>query len=166
MKILYFIRHAKSSWAQPDLRDFDRPLNKRGLRDAPFMAEKMKSFGMQPNAILTSPANRARTTAGYFAETYGITGNAWIEDKDLYHAYSDTILEVVRAQSNEWQTLLVFGHNPGFTSLANQFRGGKNIDNVPTCGIFKIESEAAQWVDLKTKNSRLTEFHYPKQYFS
>jgi len=165
MKTVYFIRHAKSSWKDMSLRDFDRPLNKRGKRDAPFMAEKLKEFGVQPDAIISSPANRAITTATHFAKGLAILPKNIIQAPSIYEAYPSSILKVVQNQSNDWQTILVFGHNPGFTMVANSFKGGAHIDNVPTCGIVKIEAQVDKWKNFTPENGLVKAFYFPKQYF-
>ena len=165
MKTVYFIRHAKSSWNDMSLRDFDRPLNKRGKRDAPFMAAKLKEFGVEPNAIISSPANRALTTATHFAKALAISSENFLKEETIYEAYATTVLKIVQAQPNKYQTILVFGHNPAFTMIVNMFKGGSHIDNVPTCGIIKVEANIDNWKDLTAKNGTVTAFHFPKQYF-
>ncbi|MFK7982302.1 MAG: histidine phosphatase family protein [Saprospiraceae bacterium] len=165
MKTVYFIRHAKSSWSDMSLRDFDRPLNKRGTRDAPFMAAKLLEFGVKPDAIISSPANRAITTATHFAKALDILPTNILQKPEIYHAYATTILEVIQAQSNDVNTILIFGHNPGFTMIANMFKGGAHIDNVPTCGIVKVVAEKKKWSNFTPKNGMVKEFHFPKQYF-
>ena len=162
MKKLYLIRHAKSSWDNPQLRDIDRPLNPRGLRDAPFMANllKEKTNGAL-DAIFSSPANRARSTADYFAKTFGL--NLQIEE-NIYEAWEVDILDLIKTFDNNHNHIAIFGHNPTFTSLANRF-SSEAIDNVPTCGIIKIESSAQTWQELSFLNSGVAAFYFPKQYF-
>jgi len=149
MKTVYFIRHAKSSWSDMSLRDHDRPLNKRGKRDAPFMAEKLKELGVEPDAIITSTALRAKTTALHFASVFDLSGSRLQEEPAIYEAYSSNILKIVQNTSDDFDTILVFGHNPGFTMVANSFVGGEDIDNVPTCGIVKVVADVSNWRDLK-----------------
>ncbi|MEM1120320.1 MAG: histidine phosphatase family protein [Bacteroidota bacterium] len=166
MKIVYFIRHAKSSWSDSSLRDHDRPLNKRGKRDAPFMAAKLKELGANPGAIITSTALRAKITARHFAHSFDLSGKRFVEEPGIYEAYSTNILKIVRRTPNKWDTILVFGHNPGFTMVANSFEGGEDIDNVPTCGIVKVVAQVDDWKDFKFGKGSVAEFHYPKQYFT
>lgn len=165
MKTVYFIRHAKSSWSDLSLRDFDRPLNKRGKRDAPFMSEKLQEFGVQPDAIISSPANRAITTATHFAKALAILPQNIVQESVIYEAYPSAVLNIVQAQPNHWKTILVFGHNPAFTMIANSFKGGAHIDNVPTCGIVKVEAKVDKWKKFTTDNGLVKAFHFPKQYF-
>lgn len=163
MKTVYFIRHAKSSWSDMSLRDFDRPLNKRGKRDAPFMANKLHELGVQPDAILSSTANRAFTTATHFAKALGLASNEIIEVPAIYEAYYSTVLKIVQNQPKKWNTILVFGHNPAFTTIANSFNGDY-IDNVPTCGIVKVTADIKDWADFDEESGNVSAFYYPKQF--
>lgn len=164
MKTLYLIRHAKSSWADSSLRDKDRPLNNRGLRDAPFMAKMLKGRGVQADAIISSPANRAFTTATYFAKELGIEKKDIIKEEDIYEAYTEEIHSIIHRLPNTFETVLLFGHNPTFTSVANQFTQNY-IANVPTCGIIQIESSVDSWAEFTPDKASLSAFYYPKQYF-
>lgn len=162
MKTVYFVRHAKSSWEDPGLSDIERPLNKRGFRDAPFMAKMMKGKNANPDKILSSPANRALTTATYFSEALGIPTKGIVVRKEIYHAYPEEVLNIIRNLNDEDKTIFLFGHNPCFTSLANQF-SDDYIPNVPTCGIVKVVAETNKWGEFE-KKGKLKEFYYPKQY--
>ena len=164
MKEFLFIRHAKSSWSDISLRDFDRPLNKRGLRDAPFMAKLLAGKGIKPDAIVSSPANRAYTTATYFAEATGIKEKQIIKEEDIYEAAPVTVREILSDLDDELKTVLIFGHNPTFTDLANHY-GGEYIPNVPTCGIVHFRSLAKSWEKVKPDNTERVGFYYPKEYF-
>ncbi len=165
MKRLFLIRHAKSSWADASLSDIQRPLNKRGLRDAPFMAKLMVGKQVIPDLIITSPAVRAHTTAQYFHVASGLNESQLHIEKTIYHAYPEEIFSVVQNVSSDIQTLFVFGHNPGFTSFANYF-AKEYIANVPTCGIVEIETAAKDWKNFSKSNGVLKSFYFPKQYFS
>ena len=165
MKSLYFIRHAKSSWDDSSLADIDRPLNKRGMRDAPFMAQLLKGKGVQPDLIISSPANRAFITASHFAKALDIAVDDIQVEERIYEAWPDDVMEIVRALPKKHRTVLVFGHNPTFTSIANLF-AEDYIVNVPTCGIVHLESSASEWKLLSDANTQLEAFHFPKQYFS
>lgn len=164
MKKLYFVRHAKSSWADPSLRDFDRPLNKRGIRDAPFMATLIKSKGANPDLLVSSPAKRALTTAVFFANELGFKAENIRKEPKIYEALPEDMLQIVRSLEDVHSEVFLFGHNPTFTSVANKFTN-EHIANVPTCGIFELASTAESWQSLSSENTRLENFHYPKQYF-
>ncbi len=163
MKTIFLIRHAKSSWEDPMLRDIDRPLNHRGLRDAPFMAEFLSNRVSRLDAILSSPANRAFTTATYFATAFGMEERTIIANEDIYEALPKTIYRIINTFPEKWSVALLFGHNPTLTMLANDF-SAKHITNVPTCGIVKIEASIDRWDDFNNRNGQLTDFYYPKQF--
>ncbi len=164
MKTVFFIRHAKSSWDDPMLDDIDRPLNKRGIRDAPFMATLLKAKEEKMDLLLSSPANRALSTARYFAPAFGFADADVKEDRRLYLASLGSMLDVIGKQEDSLNKICVFGHNPTMTDLANYF-GDDYVSNVPTCAIVKVETDAASWKEMDKDNSRLIEIHYPKQYF-
>lgn len=164
MKTVYLIRHAKSSWKDMSLRDIDRPLNKRGKRDAPFMGKLLVDQGVQPDVLISSPANRAFTTACHIANAFGIEKEDIIKDKSIYEAYTTDILQIIQSQPSSRSTIFLFGHNPTFTSVANQFTSNY-IDNVPTCGIVQIEAPINDWKAFNEKTGKVISFQYPKQHF-
>lgn len=165
MKKLFLIRHGKSSWSNPDLQDFDRPLNKRGMRDVPFMAKMLVGKGVKADQIVTSPANRAITTAKQFAAEQGIEQENLMIQHGIYEAYPESLLQIVREFSNDLDIVLMFGHNPGFTYLANMF-DGDYIVNIPTCGVVEINADIQKWENLGGTNGKIANFYFPKQYFS
>lgn len=129
------------------------------------MAKLLKGKLDEVDLIVSSPAKRALTTATYFAEAFGFDNGDIQEEKQLYHAYPEDVLKVLRSLDDEKDVILIFGHNPGYTDLANHF-SDDYIDNVPTCGIFKVEAEVDSWSELNRDTAKLTAFYYPKQYFS
>jgi len=161
MKQLYLIRHAKSSWEHNDLHDHDRPLNKRGLQDAPEMGNRLKSLGITPSALITSTANRALSTAKAIAAQIKYPSEEIILDSNLYHSSEDEILEIVHQIDNKYDSAMLFGHNPGFTWFANEL-GSLNIDNIPTCGIVGFNLDAKSWQEINWGNGKLLFFDYPK----
>ncbi|MFN7118604.1 MAG: SixA phosphatase family protein [Saprospiraceae bacterium] len=165
MRTVYFVRHAKSSWDNPMVKDIDRPLNERGERDAPFMAKLLKSKGVKPDALVSSPAKRAFSTAVYFAQTFDIMKDNIEVNPHIYEADVEDIMDVIQELPEECHTVFIFGHNPTFTQVVNQFTE-RSIMNVPTCGVCKVESSADTWAEFKRSNAQLTEFYYPKQYLS
>ena len=163
MKTLYLIRHAKSSWKNPDLRDFDRPLNKRGKRDAPFMGKKLKERGAKPDAMLSSPARRAKKTAQVIAKELQFP---WGEIEYLNHIYDadeDDLLEIIKHQPKKVKQLMLFGHNPEFTWLSNEL-SKSYIENIPTTGIVRIDFDVNQWKDVAYGKGKLIYFDFPKNY--
>ncbi|MBK9336268.1 MAG: histidine phosphatase family protein [Lewinellaceae bacterium] len=162
MRHLFLVRHAKSSWNIPGLRDFDRPLNDRGRHDAPRMGQLLQNMGVKPDLLVSSPAKRALTTAQYFAEALGIPTDAIVQESNIYDAFATDILAIVRALPDSAQVVCLFGHNPTFTDVANRF-SDTGIDNVPTCGVVYLESSAARWEELRTENTRVQASFFPKQ---
>ncbi|MEM8895211.1 MAG: histidine phosphatase family protein [Bacteroidota bacterium] len=160
MKTLILVRHAKSSWDYPYLADFDRPLNKRGERDAPRMAAYLESQDIQAGHFVSSPANRALTTAKTIKEKQQ-SANQIIEDRSLYHASSSEILRVVQNQDTPESVMMIFGHNPGFTDCANRL-GNISIDNVPTCGVVGINFNVDTWSAIDFGKGEMLYFHFPK----
>lgn len=165
MKTIFLVRHAKSSWKDPSLDDIDRPLNKRGLRDAPFMGKLLRGRDVQPDRLLSSTAKRARTTAEFFADQLEVPKTQIELREEIYEAFPEDVLDLIQSLPDDLSTVLIFGHNPTFTTLANQF-SNEYIANVPTCGIVKIESGVEQWEKFDKKTGKLTAFYYPKQYFN
>jgi len=160
MKKLYIVRHAKSSWADMSLADFDRPLNKRGKRDAPIMAQWLLDHQGAIDHIISSPAKRAKRTAKVFAETLGVEITY---HESLYHADIEAIYSSIYAATDSFNNIAIFGHNPGFTYFANEFSGQNYIDNIPTCGIIGLNSSAESWTDFSPANTKMEFFHYPKK---
>ncbi|MBU0490079.1 MAG: histidine phosphatase family protein [Bacteroidetes bacterium] len=161
MKNLFLIRHAKSDWNDAKLDDFDRPLNKRGRKDAPFMAEQLSRRLNTHVLIISSPANRAFSTASEFAKALSINPENIIKEPKLYEASVEDIIEVIEELPEKAETVLLFGHNPGITWAVNNITGSR-IDNVPTCGICEISVDTENWSEAKVK-SKLLSFHFPKE---
>ncbi len=164
MKTVYFIRHAKSSWEDMSLRDAERPLNKRGFRDAPFMAKLFQGKEIIPDIIYSSPAVRAYTTAKFFAETLGKEETDILQDPNLYLGDEDYIIDLIQAATDDAKTICFFGHNPTTTNLANIF-SKDYIPNAPTCAIVKVQADVSEWKAFSTTNAEMVTMHYPKQYF-
>lgn len=162
MKTLFLIRHAKSSWDHPGLRDFDRPLNERGQKDAPRMAQMLVKEGIKPDLLVSSPAKRALTTAIYFAETFDHKPDDVVREQSIYEAFPQEILRLISNLPNDAQTVMIFGHNPTFTEVANRFTEDF-IDNVPTCGVVKIMSTAETWNTFYEGNAKITACYFPKE---
>lgn len=161
MKNLYLVRHAKSSWKYPDLSDFERPLNNRGKKDAPKMGHWLKKRKIHPDLIVSSPAIRASTTARVISEQIGYPVDQ-IEYQDLvYESGVSDLLKVIKSIDESVNSLMLFGHNPGITSLANTL-SESYVDNIPTCGIYALMLKIAKWKDLADKCAVLDFFQFPK----
>ncbi len=159
IKRLYITRHAKSDWANPGLDDIDRPLNERGKKDVPSMAEKMKTLQYQVDHIISSNARRARETADLFHTHYP---QATIKNEhQLYHADIDEIFQTCIELDKEADNVMLVCHNPGITYFANVICGA-NVDNVPTCGVLVIDVDSNDWASLDMSKFHLVNFIYPK----
>ncbi|MBX2845907.1 MAG: histidine phosphatase family protein [Saprospiraceae bacterium] len=161
-KTLFLIRHAKSSWSDPSLDDFDRPLNERGKKDAPNMGKVLaeKSPGIQ--LFLSSTAKRAIKTAKSVAKHYGFEENNIVAEDKLYHAAPHQILKLIAKHAKGKDSIAVFAHNPGLTDLANQLSSAR-IDNLPTAGIFAVEFDIENWDEISEKRGKFLYFEYPKK---
>ncbi len=158
--IICLIRHAKSDWSSPELKDIDRPLNKRGYSDAPVMSKRLKEKGVSPEIILSSTAVRAYTTARIFAEELSVPENKIILREELYDSTVEIYKKILK-EYMEHKTLFLFGHNPTITMLVNEL-GDLQTDNVPTCGMAAFEFTADETF-LKHKKGKLLFYDYPKR---
>jgi len=156
---LYLLRHAKSSWMQANLADFDRPLNPRGKSDAPNMARRLQQRGANPDRILSSPAARAAATARAVANVLELKPDQVVFDQRLYLAGPDDLIALIKEQ--EVGELMLVGHNPGFTQLACLL-SGVHIDNMPTCSYAEIIFDGSSWADLRQGMGQLLTFDWPK----
>ena len=165
MKKLYLVRHAKSSWDNIEMDDFDRPLNDRGEKDAPHMAKFLKHRDVVPDRMITSTANRALSTCRAFAKVFDFDKKKIITEQKLYHASPETILKVLKSlpeyRDNE-DVVFLFGHNPGITEFANELLN-VSIDNIPTCGIVEATLDIDSWKDISFGCAKLDSFDYPKK---
>ncbi len=165
MKRVIYIRHAKSSWENHALSDKDRPLNKRGRRDAPFMAnvlhEYLQSNNLQIDQILCSSALRTKETIMHFQQN-GFQQNKLQFDDQLYHASVNYLIECLYQVDDTIQNVIVCAHNPGLSYLA--YEAGHNIDNIPTCGIFEVKFNCEKWVDVSLDIAESGFYFYPKQF--
>jgi len=165
---LYLLRHAKSSWNEPALKDFDRPLAPRGWNTAPLMGEYMQNKGYQPDTILCSPAKRTRETLDmverHLAKPHHIYMN-----KAIYHADSSKLLELVRSAARNTQKLLLIGHNPGIQELALTLAGDGDRQSwqnmwskYPTAALAVLSFDVENWPQIKARAGKLIDFKSPK----
>lgn len=156
MKTVYFIRHAKSSWSDAGLSDHDRPLNPRGLRDAPVMAAYLRQNAhFRPDVLLTSSARRAQETARFFQNEFGLGAEQYLIYPQLYHATPVVMLETLHELLPDVSTVALFAHNPGMTWLANMF-SQQMIDNIPTTGTFRVDFDVDDWTAVSTDGANAT----------
>jgi phosphohistidine phosphatase len=161
LKYLLLIRHAKSDWGDPSLKDFDRPLNERGKRDAPLMAHRLSDKKIDIDIFISSPAKRARKTAELITEELGRKKKEIIFNEKLYLADADTFFDVIRDVDDKSESIAVFSHNPGITDFANRLTS-KRIDNIPTSGIFAVKVKTNHWKDFMNAEKEFWLFDYPK----
>ncbi|MFC3878625.1 SixA phosphatase family protein [Algoriphagus namhaensis] len=161
MKKLILVRHGKSAWDNPSLSDHDRPLAPRGIRDIPVMASRLKQRNLNPDFFLSSTALRAKDTAIKTAEVLGFDPSLITLTPELYHSSARTILRLIQSIPDEFQTALLFGHNPGFNDLIDDL--GENIYNLPTSGQYGFKANISSWKDFKESNAGYLFFDFPKK---
>jgi len=164
MKTIYLVRHAKSSWKNSELKDIERPLNKRGKRDAPFMGQLLQQKGVTTDVMITSPAVRTQTTAKHFAEALQYPLDDIEENADIYEADVAQLFDVIHHIDNKHASAMLFGHNMTYTLFANLY-AQPPLDNVPTCGIVCLQFSTSSWAEINRDNGLLLFFEYPKKYF-
>ena len=165
MKRLILIRHAKSDWGDPSLIDIERPLNRRGKRDAPEMGRRMAGRNFLPDAVLSSPAKRAKKTAKKIAGELGFPEARVIIKEALYEAGVPEWLVFIRQLDPQWSCVLLIGHNPALTALVN-WLGPCRLDNLPTCGVADFTYDTDTWKDVGKLKPATVEIDYPKKRLS
>lgn len=163
MKTLFLIRHAKSSWDDASLSDFERPLNERGYRDAPIMAKVLKEKGFIPDLILSSPAHRAKTTAQFMIEGLHLSTDCLVLSTMIYEASFEHLFQIINGIDDQYNTVFLVGHNPSFTYLAENL-GDSSIGNLPTCGIVGLNFELDSWKHVSSGLGTQFYFDYPKNH--
>ena len=164
MKSILLLRHAKSSWDDPGLADFDRPLAKRGLRDAPRMGKALAKTNLHLDHVYSSPANRARSTARLVLESAGYQG-AIDFDERIYHASVNELYSLVRDLPEDEETVMLVGHNPGFEDFASSLCAptsrGASL-RFPTAAMACFDVETRSWSNVKPSMATLQWFIIPK----
>jgi phosphohistidine phosphatase len=165
MKTLYLVRHAKSSWKYPNLDDFERPLNNRGRKSAPFMGTILKKLNVSPDLILSSPASRASMTARIVAAKIDYPLEEIRYSEDIYEFGANALIDVIKYLDNVIDKAMIVGHNPALTELAN-YIGDTPISNIPTSGVFCAELDIPSWAKISNRCGKLIFFEYPKKHGS
>jgi len=161
VKTLTIVRHAKSSWNEQGLSDRERPLNKRGQRDAPRMGKRIADAGIRPSLIVSSPATRAWTTAQFIAEELSYPVEFLQRENSLYLASLNDILDVIVDQDDGFNSLMVVGHNPGLTNMVNFLSPGIT-GNLPTAGVVSVTFDQDDWKLYEQPNTELILHDCPK----
>lgn len=162
MKQLSLVRHAKSSWSNPHLKDFDRPLNERGLKDAPVMANHLKQLGLVPDSIISSAAHRAESTAGIMAEVLLGDSELIVTETELYAASVEGLLRELKMIGNQIEHLMLVAHNPSISELLDLLIDGAGQD-MPTCCVAVIDLDISDWNRISPGIGTLSHFASPKQ---
>lgn len=159
MKTLFVLRHAKSSWDDPDLADFDRPLNDRGNTSAPFMGKLMASKGFAPDLILASPAARAKATAKLAKEGGDIDAEIRYDER-IYEASPGALRQVVADVDDEFRSVMIVGHNPGMEGFIKYLTG--RLESMPTAALAVIDLDIAAWSEIGGERGILRKVFRPK----
>lgn len=162
MKTLIITRHAKSDWGNLSMNDYDRPLNDRGLRDAPVMGKRLFERSLPLDVIISSTAKRAEQTALLIARENRIEPIQIMWTRQLYHAPSTAIVQQIEALDDQFDTAMIVCHNPGITHFVN-LQGVFITDNVPTCGMTAFEIDTDNWLHFDVAAKRLLFHDFPKK---
>jgi phosphohistidine phosphatase len=163
MKTLYLVRHAKSSWKYPNLDDFERPLNKRGRKNAPFTGEILKELKVSPDLIISSPANRAAMTARIIAAKIDYPLENIRYSETIYDFSESALIHVVKQIDDAVNKAMIVGHNPATNGLAN-YIGDQPISNIPTAGVFCVDIDISSWAKISEHCGKVRFFEYPKKH--
>ncbi len=160
MKKLLLLRHAKSSWDDAGLADFDRPLNGRGRKAAPLVGDLMRQRQLRPDLVISSPAARARETTALVLEASGMKTELRYDER-IYEATAARLLEVISDIGDEKQEVMLVGHNPGFENLLERLTGEPL--RVPTAALARIALDADRWNEAGARGGRLEWLVKPKE---
>jgi phosphohistidine phosphatase len=161
-KTLHIVRHAKSSWDYENISDLDRPLKPRGINDAHEMARRMKIRNTLPSLMISSPANRAFHTAMIFARVFELPFSQLYIDPDIYSSDVNTLVRMIKKLDEKFPSVMIFGHNPEFSSLAD-FLVRDPVDDLPTCGMVSISFDTDKWKEISKDRVTDVFFDYPKK---
>ncbi len=163
MKTLFLVRHAKSSWKYPELDDFERPLNKRGRKNAPLMGKILRQLKVKPDLIISSPANRAAMTSRIIADKihYPLVNIQY--DESIYYSNDMNLMRIITGLDNGIKEVMLVGHNPELTLLANTL-GNYPISNIPTSGVFCVGFDISAWSKIEPSSGELKFFEFPKNH--
>jgi phosphohistidine phosphatase len=161
-KELFVLRHAKSSWDEPDRDDVDRALTTRGINDAYAMANRNKSLLKSVDLILSSYANRAIHTSTIFASEIGYPFDRIKISANLYEVSENQLITLVKNFPEALTRVLIVGHNPTFTYFVNRYLP-KPIDNIPTAGIVGMSFNTTSWKNISKENLQSSLFEFPKK---
>jgi len=162
-KTIILVRHAKSSWADEQLEDFERPLNERGLKDAPFMGQKLHEKGISPDLIISSPAFRAISTARRIGRELAYDLKSIRCESAIYEASNNQLVELIRQLPNDLDTIMLVGHNPGMHELC-YYLTLKLPEDFPTCAVAILKLETNLWKEVKQGAAIRYELMFPRNF--
>ena len=160
-KLLYLVRHAKSSWDDPSLSDIDRPLSNRGRRNAPDMGRRLQAQGHRPECVIASPARRAQMTARLVIRELGLDAAEIITDPELYFRGTGAMLAALEGVEDGIRSVMMVGHNPTMTHLLNTLCGTR-VGNMVTCAIAIVDFGAHPWSEASASGGELVGYDFPK----
>ncbi len=163
MKTLYIVRHAKSSWKDAELKDFERPLKRKGVQDAFLIAEKLSELNVAPQHVLSSPAVRAYETAKIFCNTLSFSKENIETNSSIYNAALEELQTILLNIDNKLDAVILFGHDPGLTNFV-AYLTKQSYEKIPTSGVVAIQFETDQWNIIKEHSGKITFFIYPKMF--
>ncbi|MCP4439983.1 MAG: histidine phosphatase family protein [Aureispira sp.] len=161
-KTLYLLRHAKSSHKEPSLVDFERPLKKKGMRDAAMMGEVLRKRGVEVDLILTSSAKRTKETVQFMTKEMAYSDKI-DEEKEIYRCSPSTLLKIIGQLDDKYQSVMIVGHNPAMMEVTNQL-GDTTLQKMPTCGLSAIKFETDSWAKAAKQKGDLVFYIYPKMF--
>ncbi len=160
MKTLLLLRHAKSSWKDTSVKDFDRPLNQRGLKAAPAIGRLIRKRKLQPDLVLSSPAERARQTTQLVLEAAGLKTEVRYDER-IYEASAARLFEIVSQIDEEAGMVMMVGHNPGFEELLEALTA--DARSLSTAALACIELDIEKWSKVKAGENQLAWLVKPKE---
>jgi phosphohistidine phosphatase len=163
MKRVIIVRHAKSSWDDASIPDFERPLNKRGEHDAPEMAKRLADKKVEIDAFISSPAKRAKKTASLFAKEFGQSKDDLVLVDALYHAAPEQFYEAIEKAPAKAKTIAIFSHNPGITEFVNSLTETR-VDDMPTCAVYAVKADIKDWTEFRQAKREFWFFDFPKSH--
>lgn len=161
MKTILIVRHAKSSWENFTVSDYERPLNERGQKNAPEMAARLLKKGIKADCLISSPARRAHTTAKLFAVVWKMDPSKISIVPELYNPSLKAFIDTIRAAPAACNTIALFSHNPVITEFANSL-SKKQIDHMPTCAVFGVKADINEWSAFQVGENEFYFFDVPK----
>ncbi|UPT66939.1 MAG: histidine phosphatase family protein [Sphingobacteriales bacterium JAD_PAG50586_3] len=161
MKTLYLVRHAKSSWENPEHTDFERPLNDRGIKAAPKMAQYLINKGIKPQHFVSSPAARAITTARLFAQKFDFPLNNIQQIDKIYNSDKTELMEVISGLDDKYDSIMLFGHDTSITVTTEELSNQRFL-HFPTGAAAGIKLNISKWADVHDGCGELQFFYFPK----